>query len=176
MGRMLGVPFFNGLDHLTQCNLMESEFRKAQKIDRSSRPDEVTLIRAYKESKGDPNDGGEVKSSASEKMIVKWVGIIREKWQGHVIRRSSQSVDYQGMYINGLDPFTEHVLQLTLYQSEYDNLENLAMDIQEGGRDAIGSVSFLNSLIVGLLSLLVGRLLLWGSLAILRVHMYQLRR
>ena len=88
---MLGVPYFIGPEQRSKCAQMEKEFRKAQKTDRSSRPEEATLLRAFKQSKGESgeDEGGEddVKSSESEKAIIKWVKMIRDKWQGHVIRQ-----------------------------------------------------------------------------------------
>lgn len=140
MGRMLGVPYFVSAEEGKECLKMESDMRRVQKVNRQMRSEQNTLLRAFNASK----EGSKTINSTrteSEDTIIKWVSIIRAKWQGHVIRRSSQSVDYQGGYINGLPPFSEHVLQLTLYDAEYDHLEAVANEIEKGGKEAVGSVS-----------------------------------
>ena len=56
---------------------------------------------------------------------AKWMGIIREKYQGVVIRRTADSLDYQGESITGLLPYKDHLCVLEMHKQEYKALERL---------------------------------------------------
>ncbi|KAG1741204.1 P-loop containing nucleoside triphosphate hydrolase protein [Suillus occidentalis] len=69
--------------------------------------------------------------------MLMWIGIIRERFSGVVIRRTIWSVDNCGTRISGLAPFQEHNLLVKLYSHEVDNLERIAKDlVEEGGARA----------------------------------------
>lgn len=69
--------------------------------------------------------------------MLMWIGIIRERFSGVVIRRTIWSVDNCGARISGLAPFQEHNLLVKLYSHEVDNLERIAKDlVEEGGARA----------------------------------------
>jgi hypothetical protein len=52
--------------------------------------------------------------------------VVREKYQGSVIRRTGTSLDIDGQPISGLAPYEEHICMLKLYTHEYNALEALA--------------------------------------------------
>ncbi|KAG1851648.1 P-loop containing nucleoside triphosphate hydrolase protein [Suillus subluteus] len=88
----------------------------------------------------------EVPSLYRSQMLM-WIGVIRERFSGIVIRRTIWSVDSCGTRISGLAPFQEHNLLVKLYSHEVDNLERIAKDlVEEGGtraaKFASGSVQF----------------------------------
>lgn len=66
---------------------------------------------------------------------TKWMTIARAKYQGAVIRRTVNSLDYEGNPISGLEPYEEHICMLNLFNHEYDALEMLA-------ENAVSTVSF----------------------------------
>lgn len=79
--------------------------------------------------------------------MLTWIGIIRERFSGIVIRRNIWSVDHCGARISGLAPFQEHNLLVKLYSHEVDNLERIAKDLVEEGsaraaKFASGSVQY----------------------------------
>jgi hypothetical protein len=63
---------------------------------------------------------------------AQWMKIVRQKYQGAVIRRTVSSRDYQGQPISGLAPYKEHICMLKLYRHEYDALETLADEALDG--------------------------------------------
>lgn len=62
------------------------------------------------------------------KMNATWMTVIRAKFEGFVIRRTVQSLDYEGKPISGLGPYEEHICVLNLHDHEYAALEKLAED------------------------------------------------
>ncbi|KAG2336606.1 hypothetical protein BDR05DRAFT_896483 [Suillus weaverae] len=78
------------------------------------------------------NTDVEVPSLYRSQMLT-WIGIIRERFSGIVIRRTIWSVDNCGTRISGLAPFQEHNLVVKLYGHEVDNLECIAKDLVEEG-------------------------------------------
>jgi hypothetical protein len=78
-----------------------------------------------------------------------WMEQIRERYRGHVIRRTVNSVDFEGKQIIGLEPYREHNLVLQLYEFEMANLDRLAGEVAEdcgsgGAIFASGKVSTLS--------------------------------
>ena len=54
--------------------------------------------------------------------------VVREKYQGAVIRRTVNLLDYENNPISGLNPYEEHVCMLKLYKHKYEALDMLARD------------------------------------------------
>jgi hypothetical protein len=57
---------------------------------------------------------------------AQWMKIVRQKYQGAIVRRTVKSLDYEGNPISGLHPYKEHICMLKLYKHEYNALETLA--------------------------------------------------
>ena len=71
--------------------------------------------------------GGEQGVNERTKYVsAKWMKIIREKYQGAVIRRTAYSLDWRGESITGLEPYEEHVMFVDLHPHEYEAIEKLA--------------------------------------------------
>lgn len=60
------------------------------------------------------------------KVNAKWMKVVRDKYEGSVIRRGTDSRDNEGRLISGLEPYLEHVCMLKLYPHEYRALDQLA--------------------------------------------------
>lgn len=56
---------------------------------------------------------------------AQYMRMIREKYEGAVIRRTAYSVDYRGYSITGLEPYDEHKILVQLNEHEYEALERL---------------------------------------------------
>ena len=63
---------------------------------------------------------------------ARWMKIVRERYQGSVIRRTGNSLDYLGQPISGLEPYDEHICLLKLYAHEYSALDTLARQSLDG--------------------------------------------
>lgn len=62
------------------------------------------------------------------------INTIRTRFAGNIIRRSGQSVDHAGNRISGLGPYHEHLINISLYPHEMDNLEAVAQDLIKDGK------------------------------------------
>jgi len=60
-----------------------------------------------------------------------FIGIIQEKVKDCVVRRGIHSVDNQGCPISGLPYFLEHILLLSMYDWERENLAEIASELVE---------------------------------------------
>jgi hypothetical protein len=88
---------------------------------------------AWMDSEG---GGQEVRNLASGRMFNTdgehaeamhyWIQEIRDRYYGHVIRRTVTSLDNEGKHIIGLEPFQEHDLVMDLYPWEMAHLEKVA--------------------------------------------------
>jgi hypothetical protein len=134
IGKVVGLPGFKD-DKNTDEEIAEMK----RDLARAKRDDKRMLMQHAAESRSalhrmfhGQNDEGAV--SAVQQNIdenyhqanAKWMKIVREKFQGAVIRRTGKSLDYQGRSISGLEPYYEHICMLRLYTHEYDALETLA--------------------------------------------------
>src|ERR1700744_2569498 len=57
---------------------------------------------------------------------AKWIQKIWDKYQGAVIWRTVNSLDYMHNPISGLEPYEEHQCVITMYNHEYAALEQIA--------------------------------------------------
>ncbi|KAG1829710.1 P-loop containing nucleoside triphosphate hydrolase protein [Suillus subalutaceus] len=131
IGRCLGLELF-GSSYDDEALKMVRQLRAAAAKDRKrfKQGDRIAKI-IMGTVKGDADI--EVPSLYRSQMLT-WIGIIRERFSGIVIRRTIWSVDYRGTRISGLAPFQEHNLLVKLYSHEVDNLERIAKDlVEEGG-------------------------------------------
>ena len=93
-------------------------------------------------SKGERFD---VDGDHTQEMLY-WMDDIRDRFRGHVIRRTVTSLDYEGKQIIGLEPYHEHNLVVQLYDNEMVNLDRLASELANdcgasGAMFASGKVS-----------------------------------
>ncbi|KAG1833201.1 P-loop containing nucleoside triphosphate hydrolase protein [Suillus subalutaceus] len=134
IGRYLGLELF-GSAYDDEALKMVRQLRTAAAKDRKrfQQGDRIATI-IMGTVKGDADV--EVPSLYRSQMLM-WIGIIRERFSGIVIRRTIWSVDSCGARISGLAPFQEHNLLVKLYSHEVDNLERIAKDlVEEGGTRA----------------------------------------
>ncbi|KAG1763002.1 P-loop containing nucleoside triphosphate hydrolase protein [Suillus placidus] len=134
IGRCLGLELF-GSTYDDEALKMVRQLRAAAAKDRKrfQQGDRIATI-IMGTVKG--NTDVEVPSLYRSQMLT-WIGVIRERFTGIVIRRTIWSVDNHGTRISGLAPFQEHNLLVKLYSHEVDNLECIAKDlVEEGGARA----------------------------------------
>ena len=86
---------------------------------------EIKLARALINGKKTRNDEREEFNA----VVSEWVADIRSGFEGAVVRRTVNSLDWQGRPISGLDPYHEHALLLELSASEHETLNALAEEI-----------------------------------------------
>ena len=140
---MIGLAGFRD-DVRTNAEMAEMKSELA----RAKREDKQILSRHAGESRSalhqmfrGHNDEGTVSAvhrTINEKhnqVNARWMKIVRERYQGSVIRRTVNSLDHEGQPISGLEPYEEHICLLKLYRHEYDALETLA-------EEALDSPSF----------------------------------
>ena len=89
---------------------------------------DVALARAV--IKGDAVDGAE---REIQEAITAWMVLIRKGYDGAVIRRTINSLDWRGAPISGLDKYVEHILVLQLSPEEQECQSVLAEAIEEEG-------------------------------------------
>lgn len=134
IGRYLGLePFGSAYDD--EALKMVRQLRAAAAKDRKrfQQGNRIATI-IMGTVKGDAD--ADIPSLYRSQMLM-WIGIIRERFSGVVIRRTIWSVDNCGTRISGLAPFQEHNLLVKLYSHEVDNLERIAKDlVEEGGARA----------------------------------------
>lgn len=129
LGSLIGLPGF-GDDARTfkEIRQMKSELSQAKRKDKlSGNASECqdTLQRM-------PNEDGAI-AAVDENLDqnylrenARWMKTVRERYQGAVIRRTGESLDFEGNAISGLEPYEEHICLLRLYKHEYDALDALA--------------------------------------------------
>jgi hypothetical protein len=73
-------------------------------------------------------------------IMFKWLTQIRARFAGRVIRRTGNSLDYEGKLISGIAPPSEHMILLNLKDWEASNLEELvdAMAAKPAGGSRMG--------------------------------------
>lgn len=76
------------------------------------------------------------KATHTEAATLTIINELRDKFAGHVIRRTGASKDDSGMPLAGIAPAREHVMMLDLYPGEYAFLDS----ITEGHRNSDGSL------------------------------------
>lgn len=128
---------------------MERRLRLALASDRRGRNKETLKNIVLSTLKGKSTNNTK---SAYENEMVNVIKDIRERFVGTVIRRTVRSVDNVGNPISGLEPFHEHVLVVTLYKHETENLEVLAQDLVEDDAHKIakfagGHVRFVSNML-----------------------------
>ena len=80
--------------------------------------------------------------------ILRYVDLIRSKFNGHVIRRHNKSKDWEGKPLTGLDPPCEVKLALNMYPHEAEHYTNLLNDLEKiehiSARDQKVSVCYID--------------------------------
>lgn len=130
IGRFLGIKYFE--DNLEKLDKLRRALAAAARRERASRKEgggEVKLARAVVKGKMTQDvDSGKYRES-----LLQWMAAIREGFQGAVVRRTINSVDWRGNPISGLDKYREHILALKLSPREQECQEQLAIAIQSDG-------------------------------------------
>jgi hypothetical protein len=126
----MGVKGF-GSDNDEEARKMDRRLRAAQSKDRKRLKVgdcKKKLIQAAVSGDSDVQ-----MHSVYQDEMLKWVGVIRQRFSGITIRRNLHSLDNTGARISGLGPLYEHHLLVKLYPHEIDNLEALAKELVEDG-------------------------------------------
>ncbi|KAH7919437.1 hypothetical protein BV22DRAFT_1023013 [Leucogyrophana mollusca] len=70
-------------------------------------------------------------------IILKWMGVMRDKFTGYVVRHTIKSKDNTGKPISGLEDYTEHNIVLRLYTWEKANLDREASELADDHGSAV---------------------------------------
>jgi hypothetical protein len=134
IGRAIGISGFKE-DEETNRELqqMTRDLARAKREDKKMMSDDEERARSAlhrviqgKQDEGAISDAQIAVDHNFKKMNAQWMKVIRAKYQGVVIRRTVNSLDYAGRPISGLEPYDEHICLLKLHRHEYDALERLA--------------------------------------------------
>lgn len=90
---------------------------------------EIKLARALVKGKKTRKDEREEFNA----VVSAWVADIRTGFEGAVVRRTVNSLDWLGRPISGLEPYHEHPLLLELSPTEHEVLNGLAEEITNEG-------------------------------------------
>ena len=90
---------------------------------------EIKLARALVKGKKTSKDEREEYNA----VVSDWVADIRSAFEGAVVRRTVNSLDWLQRPISGLAPYHEHPLLLELTAQEHDELNSLAEEITNEG-------------------------------------------
>ena len=80
--------------------------------------------------------GGSVESADEheiQEVITSWMALIRKGYDGAVVRRTVNSLDWRGAPISGLEKYHEHILVLNLRENEAECQGVLAEAIEAEG-------------------------------------------
>ncbi|KAH9019253.1 P-loop containing nucleoside triphosphate hydrolase protein [Lactarius pseudohatsudake] len=114
IGKVIGLPAFDDKN--------DRETKKIVKTEDQGKV--IDYVTEYLRGKTDPKQVDTI----SQYIGAVWVNIIREKYQGSVIRRTVNSKDHTGEPISGLEPYEEHRCVIELHEHEYTALERFAKD------------------------------------------------
>ncbi|KAH9048618.1 P-loop containing nucleoside triphosphate hydrolase protein [Lactarius deliciosus] len=128
IGKVIGLPAFDDKND-REFEKMKKMLGRAQRQDKKIVKTEdqgkvIDYVTEYLRGKTDPKQVDTI----SQYIGAVWVNIIREKYQGSVIRRTVNSKDYTGEPISGLEPYEEHRCVIELHEHEYAALERFAKD------------------------------------------------
>lgn len=74
-----------------------------------------------------------------QQAMTKWMSIVRDRYDGHIIHHMVNSLDSSGDHILGLEPYSEHIIVVELYPSEMAVLERVAMELEEMSETGMSS-------------------------------------
>ena len=110
------------------------ETEKHKRKDRAERKEagvnEGVVIRAFAMGKKTRRQDVE---TAYTRALNAWIELLRELYEGYVIRRTINSLDWKGEPISGLPPYHEHALLLRMTEDELHVLSQLAEEVVEEG-------------------------------------------
>ena len=134
IGRAIGLHGFREapetnaeLEEMTQdLSRARREDRKIQQGYEDQTRSALSRMFQGKQEQGGVSAAQQAVDQNFRKANAMWMTKIRAKYQGAVIRRTVNSLDYSGNVISGLEPYEEHICMLELHDHEYDALEKLA--------------------------------------------------
>lgn len=153
IGRAIGLPGFREDAEINQeLAEMARDVACAKREDRKmlGEREEDTITALHRVFEGQDGQGTSVSAAqravdqSFRKVNAMWMKRVRAKYQGSVIRRTVNSLDYAGNPISGLEPYKEHICMLELHLHEYNALEILAqkaMDDESLARRFLSEVS-----------------------------------
>lgn len=140
IGKVIGLKTFGDDDASSaEMKAMKADLARAKREDKQLLSHDATESRSalHRMFRGQNQVGADAGAhkAIDENYIrenARWMKIVRERFQGSVIRRTVSSLDNKGQPISGLEPYEEHICLLKLYRHEYDALESLAEEAIDG--------------------------------------------
>jgi hypothetical protein len=127
MGHFLGIQRFSDK---VAYDAMTKELNRAQARDRKAeRESESAADHLRKLLSG--KDAHDLNKTEFYPKLQKYIPQLREAFSRHVIRRTLDSIDYQGRKIFGMRPYLEHVMLIELRDWERSELNALTNEIVE---------------------------------------------
>lgn len=127
MGHFMGIPRFSdkiAFDEMTrELNRAQSRDRKAERQSETA-ADHLRNLFSGK-------DAHDLKKTELYPKLQRYIPQLREAFSLHVIRRTLDSVDYQGRKIFGMRPYLEHIMLVELREWEKAELNTLTNEIIE---------------------------------------------